>query len=156
MTDTNTAEAEKEEEQGVALLRSQGINIEELTESLNDFDNEIPMSSGYFSPEVGEVNRGFFLGMDRINPSKDNKDNVESEDGLVPAVRLLIGGAVKVSSATGLVRILEESAIPPLASDPSGKSSAIKVVLKDKIKKGARTFFQWEIHRLTKKKEAAS
>ena len=155
MNENETAEAETQEETGVAQLRAQGFNIEELTGSLDDFDGEIPMSSGYFSPEVGEVNLCFFLGMDRINPSKDNKDNVDSEDGLVPAVRLLMkGGTVKVSSATGLVRTIEESAVPILASDPTGRSSALKVVLAEKIKTGARTFFRWEVSRLTRKEAA--
>ncbi len=157
MNENETAEkAEKEEETGVALLREQGLNIEELTGSLDNFDNEIPISSGYLSPEVGEVNLCFFVGLDRINPSKDNKDNVDSEDGLVPAVRLLMkDGSVKVSSATGLVRIFEEAAIPPLASDPTGRTSAVKVILAEKVKKGPKTFFRWEVSRLTKKEEAA-
>ena len=151
MTEINTAEAETKEETGVAQLREQGINIEELVGQLDEFDGEIPMSSGYFSPEIGEVNRVWFVNHDRINPSKDNKDNVESEDGLVPAVRLLMkDGTLKVSSATGLVRIIEEGGIPPLVSSPT----ALKIVLAEKIKKGARTFFRWEVSRLTKKEEA--
>lgn len=154
--DKQTAEvAEKESESGVSLLREQGINIEELTSELDEFDGEIPMSSGYFSPEVGEINLCYFIGHDRINPAKDNAGNVESEDGLIAAVRLLMrDGTVKVSSATGLVRIIEESAVPTLVSDPTGKSSALKIVLAEKIKKGSRTFFRWEVSRLKKNSAA--
>ncbi len=152
MTESKEA-TEKVEETGVAQLRDSGFNIDEICDDLDNFDSKTPISSGYFSPEVGKKHLCYLVEHCRINPSKGNEGNVESEDGLVAAIKLLMHDkTVKVSAATGLVQIITEAAIPTLATSVEG--SAMEVILEDKEKRGARTFFRWTVSRLKKKAAA--